>query len=503
LEDEGWRVRKDGSRFWANVVITAVRDRDGQLRGFKKVTRDLTERRSLELELREREQTVSGVLAAATEFAIIGTDLDGTINVFNSGAQRMLGYTAQQVVGARTPVMIHEASEIMTRARELGIDPGFEVFVHAARTGRAETREWTYVRKNGSRLPVELTVTAVLDDDHKPRGFIAVAVDLTERKQANAQLRAAVKEAEIMETAFADAPGGVALIGMDGRFLRVNDSLCETLGRPAEELVGSTSSSFTHPDDLDGTAQAFVALRAAGARVRAEKRYLRPDGQVVWASTVGTAIKGIDGQLTHVVSHFRDVTEQRLAEQELRASEENLRNVAALARQLPRHENPRQAICDAAARIAGADVVQMWEPDGADHLQVTAATGIEPAPDLRLPLTGEITGAAIAYHRRERGVFLDLHAPGAPTSVRIRDRLGVASALCEPVLGRNGALGVLVAMWRTATTHTSAQVIAAVGCSRPRRLRQSIAPTSRLGSTPRPTRRGYDCGNCSRAPPTR
>ena len=278
-----------------------------------------------------------------------------------------------------------------------------------------------------------------------------------------AQLRAALKEAEITETAFSDAPGGVALIGMDGRFLRVNESLCEILGRSAGELIGSTSTAFTHPDDLEGTAEAFAALRAAGARVHAENRYLRPDGQVVWASTVGTAIKGLDGELTHVVSHFRDVTEQRVAEQQLRASEENLRNVAALARRLPSHENPRQAICDAAALIAGADIVQLWEPDGADHLQVTAATGIDIIPALRLPLTGEITGTAIAYHRRERGVFLDLHAPGAPTSVRLRDRLGVASALCEPVLGPDGALGVLVVMWRTAITYASAPVIDAVG----------------------------------------
>ena len=86
-------------------------------------------------------------------------------------------------------------------------------------------------------------------------------------------------------------------------------------------------------------------------------------------------------------SHFRDITEQRVAEEQLRASEENLRTVAAVARELPSHEDPRQAICAAAAVIAGADIVQLWEPDGGDHLQITAATGIELPPDARLPLT--------------------------------------------------------------------------------------------------------------------
>ena len=180
-------------------------------------------------------------------------------------------------------------------------------------------------------------------------------------------------------------------------------------------------------------------------------------------STTGTAMTGADGEHTHVVAHFRDITEQRAAEQRLRASEENLRTVAAVTRQLPNHANPRQAICTAAAAIAGADIVQLWEPDGGDHLAVTAATGIELPPDLRLPLTGEITGTAIAYHGGERAVFLDLYAPGVPVAVDFRDRLGVASALCEPVIGRDGPLGVLVVFWKTAVTHTSAQVIDAVG----------------------------------------
>jgi diguanylate cyclase (GGDEF)-like protein/PAS domain S-box-containing protein len=416
-----------------------------------------------ELELVERERLVSGVLDAATESSIIATDLDGTITVFNRGAQRMLGYRAQELVGIHTVSLIHDPDEVAARAEQLGIAPGLEVLVFAAREGNAEIREWTYIRKDGSRLPIELTVTAVLGDDQLPRGFIGIAVDLTERQRAEAELRAAVKEAEIMKTAFSDAPGGVALMGMDGRFLRVNESLCEIFGRSEDEIVGSTSAGFTHPADSGVTEDTFDVLKAGGARVLAEKRYLRPDGRVVWASSTGTAIRGFDGELTHVVSHFRDSTEQRTAEEQLRASEENLRTVAAVARELPSHEDPRQAICAAAAMIAGADIVQLWEPDGADQLQITAATGIELPHDVRLPLTGEITATAIAFHRGEPGVFIDMHAPGAPVSVALRDRIGVASALYEPVIGRDGALGILVVMWKTPVAHTSAQVVSAVG----------------------------------------
>jgi diguanylate cyclase (GGDEF)-like protein/PAS domain S-box-containing protein len=224
-----------------------------------------------------------------------------------------------------------------------------------------------------------------------------------------------------------------------------------------------TSAGFTHPDDAGVTADTLDALSVGGARVRVEKRFLRPDGQVVWTSNTSTAIAGRDGKPTHIVCHFRDITEQRDAEERVRASEENLRTVARVARQLPTHENPRQAICAAAAVIAGADIVQLWEPDGDDHLRFTAAVGIELTPDMRLPLTGEITGAAIAFHSGERQVFLDLYAPGAPVSATVRDRLGAASGLGEPVIGRDGPLGVLVVVWKTAIDHTSAQVIDAVG----------------------------------------
>jgi PAS domain S-box-containing protein len=146
MEDEGWRVRQDGTRFWANVVITALRDPDGRLRGYGKVTRDLTERRAQEHVILDREQLVSRVLAAATECSIIGTDLDGIITIFNTGAERMLGYRADEMVGARTPAFIHDAGELAARAMELGIATGFEVLAAAARRGDADTRECTYVR---------------------------------------------------------------------------------------------------------------------------------------------------------------------------------------------------------------------------------------------------------------------------------------------------------------------------------------------------------------------
>ena len=130
-------------------------------------------------------------------------------------------------------------------------------------------------------------------------------------------MRAQADEAvtEMFESAFELAPTGVALIGMDGRFLRVNRALCEMLGRSADELVGSTSAPFTHPDDLSATENAYTHLRDAGTTLAVEKRYLRPDGEVVWASTHGQTVKSPDDEARYIVSHFLDVTAVKVAEQ--------------------------------------------------------------------------------------------------------------------------------------------------------------------------------------------
>jgi len=130
-------------------------------------------------------------------------------------------------------------------------------------------------------------------------------------------VRATADEAvsEMFESAFELAPTGVALIGMDGRFLRVNRALCEMLGRPADELAGSTSAPFTHPDDRPATENAYSHLRDAGTTLAVEKRYLRPDGEVVWASTHGQTVKSPDDEARYIVSHFLDVTAVKVAEQ--------------------------------------------------------------------------------------------------------------------------------------------------------------------------------------------
>jgi PAS domain S-box-containing protein len=135
----------------------------------------------------ERERArLSGVLRAATEYAIIGCERSGSISVFNEGAQRMLGYRADELRGA-SPLFFHDPEEVAARAAELGIAPGFEVFIVLAQQGEPETREWTYLRKDGRRVPVSLTVTAMRDDASQLIGFVGIARDLTRERVAERQ----------------------------------------------------------------------------------------------------------------------------------------------------------------------------------------------------------------------------------------------------------------------------------------------------------------------------
>ncbi|WP_426113015.1 CHASE domain-containing protein [Massilia sp. PWRC2] len=146
--------------------------------------------------LRQSERRFAVLVDSAGEFAIIATGLDGVIDVFSVGAERMLGYRADEVIGRHTPALFHLPGEVNARAAELDGAAGFEVFVKRARSGQAETREWTYRCKNGSTVPVQLTVSAIRDADGALTGFLGIARDITEQRRADEELRWAMLRAD-------------------------------------------------------------------------------------------------------------------------------------------------------------------------------------------------------------------------------------------------------------------------------------------------------------------
>ena len=175
FEDEGWRIRKDGSRFWASVIITALRDDAGALIGFAKVTRDLTERRNAEEELRLSEERFRLIVQTVRDYAIFMLDPTGHIATWNAGAERIKGYHADEIIGKHFstfyPVEDQEWDKPAWELRE------------ATREGRFEDEGWR-VRKDGTRFWANVVITPLRDADNRLIGFAKVTRDLTERRAA-------------------------------------------------------------------------------------------------------------------------------------------------------------------------------------------------------------------------------------------------------------------------------------------------------------------------------
>jgi PAS domain S-box-containing protein len=176
FEDEGWRVRKDGSRFWANVIITAMREpSSGKLVGFSKITRDLTMRRASEEQLRESEERFRLLIEGVIDYAVYMLDPAGRITSWNTGAQRMKGYTRDEILG-RHFSKFYPAEDIAAGA------PWAELAT-ARLKGHVESEGWR-VRKDGSRFLARVVVTAMHDAEGRLRGFAKVTQDLSAREHA-------------------------------------------------------------------------------------------------------------------------------------------------------------------------------------------------------------------------------------------------------------------------------------------------------------------------------
>jgi PAS domain S-box-containing protein len=192
FEDEGWRVRKDGSRFWANVVITALRDPSGALVGYGKVTRDLTERRRTEETLRLSEERFRLLVQGVKDYAIFMLDPNGYITTWNAGAERIKGYTDGEILGKHFSVFYPpEDLESGKPARELEI---------ATATGVYEEEGWR-IRKDGSRFWASVLISALRKPDGSLAGFGKVTRDLTDRRAAQERAIEAARQAAASDEA--------------------------------------------------------------------------------------------------------------------------------------------------------------------------------------------------------------------------------------------------------------------------------------------------------------
>jgi len=258
----------------------------------------------------------------SAEYSIISTDTDGLIMSFNAAAQRMLGYRATDVVGKLTPAILHDPDEIASRAVELSMElgqpiaPGFDVFVAKPRLGQAEEREWTYIRKNGSRFSVRLSVTPLHDQTGAITGFLGIAADLTENKQAQSRLR----DSDARYRALFESAGDSIFL-MDGeRFIECNPATLKMFGCTREQILGEPPYRFSpefQPDGRSsrGKAQEIISEAMLGKSLTFEWQHCRFDGTPFDAEVTLNTVE--IGAKPHLLATVRDISERKESEAKL------------------------------------------------------------------------------------------------------------------------------------------------------------------------------------------
>jgi PAS domain S-box-containing protein len=181
-EEEGWRVRKDGTTFWASVIITALKDEQGKLRGFAKVTRDLTQKKLAEDKLRLSEERMRLMIEGVMDYAIIMLDPQGSVTSWNEGAKRIKGYEASEILGKHFTKFYSE--------EDIASGKPMVELKEAEKLGRFEDSGWR-IRKDGGSFWANVIITAIRGKDDKLIGFAKVTRDLTERKKAEDDLKEA------------------------------------------------------------------------------------------------------------------------------------------------------------------------------------------------------------------------------------------------------------------------------------------------------------------------
>jgi PAS domain S-box-containing protein len=296
VEDEGWRVRKDGSRFWANAVITALLKEDGSLYGYAKVTRDLTERKQVEETLRQTSQAL-GTMVETSPLAIIVTDPQGLVTLWNRAAETTFCWTAAEVIGKPNPIIPSDKRDEVRRVRQQIIEGGSLIELETER-----------VRKDGVRIAVSFSATALRNTEGQPYGILAIIADITERRRAEEALR---ESEHRFRSTLDNMMEGCQIIGNDWQYLYINHAAELHNRRPKEELMGKRYMDIW--PGIEETEVFVMIRRCLEERIahHMENKFVFPDGATGWFDlSIQPVPEGV-----FILS--MDITERKRAEEEI------------------------------------------------------------------------------------------------------------------------------------------------------------------------------------------
>ena len=317
-------IRKDGTRFPALVSVTALRDAQDAIIGYLLIGTDNTARKEAEEALLQAGALQNAIFNSAN-FSSIATDARGVIQIFNVGAERMLGYAAAEVTNKITPADISDPQELIARAEalsmELGtpITPGFDALVFKASRGIEDIYELTYIRKDGTRFPALVSVTALRDAQDAIIGYLLIGTDNTARKQVEEEQKKSdqrLRDQQFYTRSLIESNID-ALMTTDpsGIITDVNKQMEALTGSTRDELIGAPfKDCFTDPERAEaGIKRVLSEKSVTDYELTARAR----DGTQTVVSYNATTFYDRSRTLQGVFAAARDVTERKRVEQEL------------------------------------------------------------------------------------------------------------------------------------------------------------------------------------------
>jgi len=331
-------IRKDGSRFPAIVSVTALRDDKDKVIGYLLIGTDNTARKAAEDAL-IRAGALQKAIFNSANFSSIATDAHGVIQIFNVGAERMLGYKAEEVMNKSTPADISDAGEVIARAAALSqelntpITPGFEALVFKASRGIEDIYELTYIRKDGSRFPAIVSVTALRDEQDKVIGYLLIGTDNTARKRVEAEqalLDQRLRDQQFYTRSLIESNiDAIMTTDPRGIISDVNQQMQALTGCSRDELIGAPFKKFfTDPDRADA---AISRVLSEGKVTNYELTAHARDGTETVVSYNATTFHDRDRNLQGVFAAARDITERKQFELALQNNNVELEAATAAA----------------------------------------------------------------------------------------------------------------------------------------------------------------------------
>ena len=345
---EGWRVRKDGNRFWGSMTLTALHNPDGSIKGYLKVTRDLTEKKMSEdmqsnlveelkqknAELKKSEERYYKMIAEVVDYAIILLDKDGTVLDWNKGAEKLKGYRPGEIIGKNFRLFYPKES------KDAGLP---EKLLNEAKKNGSVVHEGWRVRKDGKRFWGSVAITALHDDAGDVIGFSKVTRDLTERKIAEDKVSNLVEELKQTNTRLQESEEryhqmvmevedyAIILLDPNGCIQNWNAGAQAIKGYDSREIIGRSFKIFYRREDQnDGLPDRLLDHARTHGKVTHEGWRVRKNGSQFWGSVVITALHDPSGKIIGFSKVTRDLTEKKLADDALRstAAQLDLKNKA-------------------------------------------------------------------------------------------------------------------------------------------------------------------------------